>query len=556
MPIKKAKKSAMFGKGKAAAIRPVMLSRDEASAPLPPEVIHYRGNVPLKSFLGWIVLVIIAVASVGMLTAQLLVAMRQSQLIEDTAARVEIQGQGRANTIAEWLAGTGKLADGVAQADIVGLYLAEVAKNGQPVVTPDTPPVTSMSGALRAQAPYMKQLVNDFAKKNGFTAVHLLLTDGQPVVSYGPVPEAAAMGVAKTVAQSGKPQVLPLRMLDGAVVLDLVRPVGGTNDTPVTGVLWLTVPAGDKLAQLAAPNPEDRPGERTALVQVVNNQASVVGKTALAPLGSNYDDLKKSLNQGRALSLSVVDGTATFAALLPVAGSPFQVLQEYKASDALALMALYKPGIYVIVAMAVLVLSAFMLALTLHLMAQRNRARVKLLGQTTEALVRAVEARDPNLSGHHARLARLVIQVGNRLNVPVGERATLFYAAQMAAVGRLLVPRALLGKGKLTLAEKAALQADISRSVSVLHGIDFDLPVLPVIMQMYERLDGSGHPGKLKGAEISRMGRIIGACDAYVALTSNRAHRKALTPSEALKALHTPAFDDTALEALRDVVKH
>jgi len=46
----------------------------------------------------------------------------------------------------------------------------------------------------RPQAPYMKQLVNDFAAKNNFSAVHLLLADGQPVVSYGPVPEGAALG--------------------------------------------------------------------------------------------------------------------------------------------------------------------------------------------------------------------------------------------------------------------------------------------------------------------------------------------------------------------------
>jgi HD-GYP domain-containing protein (c-di-GMP phosphodiesterase class II) len=481
--------------------------------------------------------------------------MRQNQLVEDTAARVEIQGQGRANTIAEWLQGTLHVADSVAQAEIVGLYLAEVAKNGQPMTTADTPPVTNMGGALRAQAPYMKQLVDDFAKKNAFTAVHLLLPDGQPVVSYGPVPEAAATGTVKAVAQSGQAQVLPLRLENGAVVLDIVRPVGGSDNNPVTGVLWLTAPAGDKLTQLAAPNAQDRPGERTALIQIANNQASVVGKNALAPLGSSAEDIQKSLQKGHALSLSVVDGAATFAALLPVPGSPFEVLQEYKAADALGLMALYKPGIYIIVAMAVAVLAAFMLALTLHLMAQRNRARVKLLGQTTEALVRAVEARDPNLSGHHARLSRLVIQVGNAMNIPVGERATLFYAAQMAAVGRLLVPRAMFGKGKLSPSEKAALQADISRSMSVLHGIDFDLPVLPVISQMYERLDGSGHPGKLKGAEISRMGRIIGLCDAYVALTSNRAHREAMLPSKALDALDTDGFDGHVRNALRHVVK-
>ncbi|HEX2858755.1 MAG TPA: HD domain-containing phosphohydrolase [Alphaproteobacteria bacterium] len=518
-----------------------------------PDVIHYRGNVPLKSFLGWIVLIVLAMGSVGLLVAQLLVGMRQAQLIEDTAARVNIQGQGRASTIHEWIDGEVRVADNVAQAEIVQLYLAEVAKNGQAVATHDGP-VTTMGGALRAQAPYMKKMVDDVAKNNGFSALHLLLTDGQPVVSYGPVPEAAATGIARVVAQTGQGQILPLRMSDGVVVLDIVRPVGGTDGNPISGVLWLTVPAGEKLAALVAPNPEDRAGERTALVQVLDNKASVVGKTGLSQLGSSYNDLQTSLQNGHALSLSVVDAVATFAALLPVSGTPFQVLQEYRATEALSIMAMYKPGIYTIVGLGVIVLSAFMLALTLHLMAQRNRARVKLLGQTTDALVRGVEARDPHLFGHHARLSRLVIQVSNTMGASVGERATLFYAAQMAAVGRLLVPRPMMAKSKLSPAERKSMQSDISRSVSVLEGIDFDLPILPVIQQMYERIDGSGHPGKLKGAQISRMGRIIGLCDAYVALTSPRSYREAMKPAKALEVLDNPGFDSDALEALRKVV--
>src|SRR5207247_1081200 len=135
---------------------------------------------------------------------------------------------------------------------------------------------------------------------------------------------------------------------------------------------------------------------------------------------------------------------------------------------------------------------------TLHLMGQRNKTRVKLLGQTMEALVRVVEARDPYLAGHHARVARLAVQVGNNMHLGVGERATLYYAAQLAAVGRLLVPRNVLAKkARLTGAERKDLEGHISHAVTILGDLDFDLPIVEVIGQMYEREDGSGHPNGL-----------------------------------------------------------
>jgi hypothetical protein len=546
---------------------PAAPARDTDAAardPLVGEAQKYRGNVPLKGFVGWVLLVLLAVAAVGMLVSQLLVAQRQNQLIEETAARVEIQGQGRANTIHEWVEGLNRLGDGIAQAELVRLYLAEVAKNGQNPAASGanisaTLPVTGLGSALRAQAPYMQQMVNEFAHKNGFVAVHLLLADGQPVVSYGPVPEAAAQGVVHQVAASGQGQVRPLRAgPNGEVVLDVIRPVGG-GDVPVAGVLWFSAPAGKKLAQLVAPSPQDRPGERTALVQVTpgegGGQPSVVGKSALAALGSSYDDLLESFKSGHALSLSVVDGAATFAALLAVPGTPFQVLQEYKAANALALMDLYKPGLYIIVGLGIVVLAAFMLALTLHLMAQRNKARVKLLGQTMDALVRAVEMRDPNLAGHHARVARLAVQTANKLGLPVGERATLYYAAQMGAVGRILIPRPVLTKGKLKPTERRELEQHIARSFSILEGFEFDLPILPVIQQMYERLDGSGHPAGLEGGQVTRMARVLGTVDAFVALTSPRPHRDAVSPAKALDMLKAPAFDPAVTAALRKVLK-
>lgn len=522
------------------------------------EVVRYRGNVPLRSFVGWLLLVLLGVGAVGLLTTQLLVSQRQNQLIEETAARVDLQGQSRARLVGEWLQGLMGTADSLASAQVLRLYVTEAGQG--PVAGVDA----QLRGALSAQKPYMAQALADFVRQNHLEGAHVLTVGGDVLLSQGPVPEGMAVNRAvldKAVrTQSGV--VLPLRLGRDSVVMDVVRPIfevgeAGPGEGKVVGALWFTLPAGDKLADLLATTPLDRPGERTALIQqgdpADTTGAMVVGRTALAPLGTAFEDFRQSLASGRALSLSAVDGKATFATLMPVNNTPFHVLQEYRAGEALALMNLYKPGLYLIVGLGVVVLAAFMLAMTVHLMAQRNRTRVKLLGQTMEALVRAVEARDPHLAGHHARVARLAIAVANRLNLPVGERATLFYAAQMAAVGRLLVPRDILSKtGKLSPDERKMMEVEIAKSHGILADLDFDLPIVAVIGQMYERADGSGYPEGLKGDQISRMARVLGAVDAYVAMTADRSYRKALTPSAAQKAmLENGKFDASVVAALK-----
>lgn len=522
-------------------------------ADLVAEVVRYRGNVPLQQFAGWVLLVLLGVSAVGLLTAQLLVSQRQNQLIEETAARVDLQGQSRARLLGEWLEGLVKLGDSVAGSQLVRLYSAEMGGENTSGMA-----ANGLKSALAAQQPYMQQVLRDLVGRNGLESAHLIAGNGQILVSDGPVPEKLVSDrtLLERLRTTNKGEIMPVRPGKDAIVIDIVRPVrmpADGDDAPVIGALWYSMPVGDKLADLLAATPLDRPGERTALIEQLQQGPVVVGRTSLAPIGSAFEDFKQGLASGRALTLSVVDGKATFAGMAHVKGTSFHVLQEYKAADALALMNLYKPGLYTIVALGVVVLAAFMLAMTVHLMAQRNKVRVKLLGQTMEALVRAVEARDPHLAGHHAKVARLSVAVGNRMGLPVGERATLFYAAQLAAVGRLLVPRDLLGKaGTLTPQERKMLEADVAKAHGILEGLDFDLPIVPVIGQMYERVDGSGHPGGLKGEAISRMARVLGTVDAYVALTADRSYRKAMGYAKAQQVLgDSGKFDPAVVSALK-----
>lgn len=526
------------------------------------QAVAYRGAVPLRAFVGWVSLVIVATFLVGALAANLLVNQRLGQLVQETATRVELQAQGRASALTEWAASASSLGKTIENAEVIKIFTAESGKTSAAGAAAANDNVSSgMVNAVMAQTPYMDQLFNEFVQRNALEGAQLVLPDGKVLLSAGIVPETLSSDRAalQDVVKQARGQLRPLRVSHGQVVMDVVRPImalGPDDKGPVVGVLWYTVPVGDKITALVAATRLDREGERTALLQHVGDKADVVGRSVLAPLNESFSEIENRLGAGgdavRVVQTSLVDGKPVFATVRDITGTPFALLQEYTAREALGIMTLYKPGIYLIVSLLMVVLGALMLALTLHLMGQRNRTRVKLLGQTMDALVRVVEARDPYLSGHHTRVARMAVAAGNKLGLGVGERATLYYAAQLSSVGRMLVPRGVLAKkSKLNEAERTELEEHINQAVKILGDIEFDLPIVPIISQMYEREDGTGHPLGLKDGQISRMAKVLGACDAYVAMTSDRAHRKAMSKAEALKAMNSGAFAEDVVAAIK-----
>jgi HD-GYP domain-containing protein (c-di-GMP phosphodiesterase class II) len=74
-----------------------------------------------------------------------------------------------------------------------------------------------------------------------------------------------------------------------------------------------------------------------------------------------------------------------------------------------------------------------------------------------------------------------------------------------------------------------------------------------IIEQHHERLNGSGYPRGLKGDQIVLEARIVGAAEAYVALTSVRPHRRAYSHDDAIRILRdrTPSeYDHDVVDAL------
>lgn len=70
-----------------------------------------------------------------------------------------------------------------------------------------------------------------------------------------------------------------------------------------------------------------------------------------------------------------------------------------------------------------------------------------------------------------------------------------------------------------------------------------------IVLNHHERMNGSGYPRGLKGHEIDKYSRIVMIADVYDAMTSDRSHRKAYSPNEAIEYLMaaTQLYDYTSL---------
>ena len=92
-----------------------------------------------------------------------------------------------------------------------------------------------------------------------------------------------------------------------------------------------------------------------------------------------------------------------------------------------------------------------------------------------------------------------------------------------------------------------AIGERILRSIPGLGG------VARIVRHEHERFDGGGYPDGLSGNEIPIGSRIILACDAYHAMTSDRPYRKAMEHAAAVRELAASAgtqFDPEVTEQL------
>ena len=177
---------------------------------------------------------------------------------------------------------------------------------------------------------------------------------------------------------------------------------------------------------------------------------------------------------------------------------------------------------------------------------------------TAEALAAALEAKDSYTASHSHSIVRNAEAVGRLLGMDDADLRSLKLGAAFHDIGKLAVPEAILNKrGPLTDDEREIIERHPEAGEMILSPVEHLLPVLPLVRHGHERWDGFGYPDGLAGHDIPLGARIIFACDAWDAMTSDRPYRAAMPINEARGELMRSAgsqFDPTVVDALLRVL--
>ncbi len=139
-----------------------------------------------------------------------------------------------------------------------------------------------------------------------------------------------------------------------------------------------------------------------------------------------------------------------------------------------------------------------------------------------------IDAKDPYTGGHSQRVAMLVVAVADQLGLDDRMKATLWAGGYLHDLGKLAVPLRVLTKTtRLTEEEFAYIQAHPADGAEILESIPSLQHLTTGARYHHERWDGSGYPEGLSGARIPMIAQIMAVCDAYDAMTSDRAYRRA-----------------------------
>lgn len=133
---------------------------------------------------------------------------------------------------------------------------------------------------------------------------------------------------------------------------------------------------------------------------------------------------------------------------------------------------------------------------------------------------------------------KIVQALGEKLKISKEEIDNLYYASILRDAGAIDIPYEILSKkSKLTADEFKVIRNQPARAVALIKPVAFLKPVLPIILYHHEKYDGSGYPSGLRKEQIPLGARIIAVVDAFLAMTSDRPYKKALTFQEAIAEL-------------------
>lgn len=176
---------------------------------------------------------------------------------------------------------------------------------------------------------------------------------------------------------------------------------------------------------------------------------------------------------------------------------------------------------------------------------------------TLSAVIKALEKRELETEGHSERMITFSLRLGYELGLEKDTLRDLEFGTMLHDIGKINISDEILKKPeRLDMAEWESMKRHPKLGHEILDGIPFLDGASRIVAEHHECWDGSGYPFGLRGEEIAIGARILAVVDAFDAMISDRAYRKARSYDEALSEIEKFAgtqFDPMVVEAFRQI---
>jgi HD-GYP domain-containing protein (c-di-GMP phosphodiesterase class II) len=177
---------------------------------------------------------------------------------------------------------------------------------------------------------------------------------------------------------------------------------------------------------------------------------------------------------------------------------------------------------------------------------------------TARMLADLVEEDDAYTGSHCRVVVHLALEVADALRVGDDVRRDVELGALLHDLGKIAVPKSIVRKpGPLTSGEWHVMRRHTIQGERMLVRDESLAHIGVIVRASHERWDGHGYPDGLAGEAIPLAARIISACDALDAMTSDRPYRRAMSLLAARSELSRCSgtqFDPLVVAALLSVL--
>ena len=169
------------------------------------------------------------------------------------------------------------------------------------------------------------------------------------------------------------------------------------------------------------------------------------------------------------------------------------------------------------------------------------------------SLVSAIEAKDSYTQQHSSRVTEYALKIALKMGCMSDRLQKLKSSGPLHDIGKIGIKDSILNKkGLLTKEEFDQIKAHPLIGVNIVLPLGLNQEELTIIRNHHERWDGKGYPDGLSKNNIPRLARILAVADAFDAMNSSRAYRKALPFSVCCRELRDNSgtqFDPEVVEA-------